>query len=97
MSNCEKLLKKLVGKEIVVNYTITEGILGRAVRGQKWLVTGVYPHFVMACRVCDSGAIIRECFDIGTLISKGIIKADDVRSSHYTYREYKTGINDYQY
>lgn len=73
MKSYEEDLYKLVGKEITIDCTVTEGIVGRAVTGVKWLVVKAYPHYVLATRTCENGHEIKECFNIGTLITKGLL------------------------
>lgn len=67
-------LTKIVGKEIKVRHPVTNGILGRATKTEKWLVIAAYPHHVMAIQTYDSGFIARECFCLGELVQIGAVK-----------------------
>lgn len=66
-------LYDLVGKEIMVSETVTEGIVGRAVKKVKWLVVEAYPCFVRIMRVADNGVEIYDTLNIGSLVTMGIV------------------------
>lgn len=66
-------LYDLVGKEIMVSETVTEGIVGRAVKKVKWLVVEAYPCFVRIMRVAENGVEIYDTLNIGSLVSMGIV------------------------
>ena len=66
-------LYDLVGKEITLNETVTEGIMGRAVKKVKWLVVEAYPCFVRIMRVAENGNEVYDTLNIGTLITMGIV------------------------
>ena len=67
-------LKKLVGKEIVAKETVTENIIGRAVKKVRWTVIEAYPHFVKAMRITENGDEIYTTFNTGTLVTMGAIR-----------------------
>ena len=75
-------LYELVGKEITINETVTEGIMGRAVKKQKWLVVEAYPAFVRIMRTAENGVEVYDTLNIGTLISMGIISQEG-RGKYY--------------
>ncbi len=66
-------LQSLVGTEIVENETITEGIMGRARKKVKWTVIEAYPHFIRVMRLTEDGAEIYGTFNIGTLVTMGVL------------------------
>lgn len=67
-------LYKLVGKYIKISYKVKDGTSGVIVHKHKWFVIAAYPHHVMAMRTFENGAQIRECFNIGTLITNGVLR-----------------------
>ncbi len=69
-------LYDLVGKEITLNETVTEGIMGRAVKKVKWLVVEAYPCFVRIMRVAENGNEVYDTLNIGTLITMGIVSQE---------------------
>lgn len=73
MKGYTNLLYQLVGKTIKVKVSQLT-VTGSNFRTEKFLVTRAYPHYVMAERTCENGYVYRECFNIGTLITEGIIK-----------------------
>lgn len=74
MKGFKDQLYALVGKQITIDYTVTEGIMGRGKNSHKWFVTEAYPHHVKAKRTCENGYEITECFNIGTLVARGILQ-----------------------
>jgi len=71
-------LKELIGQEIqerVINPTYIKG----RVRKIKWTVIEAYPHFVKAMRITDDGKEIYNTFNIGTLVTMGVIRINGVR------------------
>lgn len=83
-------LKKLVGKEIVAKETVTENIIGRAVKKVRWTVIEAYPYHVRAMRITEDGREVYNSFNIGTLITMGIIDTAQPRYGN-SYRLYKDG------
>lgn len=67
-------LQRLVGKEIEEKRNIDTGISGRVIRKTKWTVIEAYPHFVRVMRVCDNDQVIYGTFNIGELITMGVLK-----------------------
>ena len=67
-------LQRLVGTEIVENKSIDTGISGRVIRKTKWTVIEAYPHFVRVMRICDNDQVIYGTFNIGELITMGVLK-----------------------
>ena len=72
-------LSALVGTEIIEHETLTKGIQGRAIQKTKWTIIEAYPHFVKAMRIADNGAEIYTTFNIGTLVTMGVIRLKGVR------------------
>ena len=52
---------------------------GTNLRKGKYLIIAAYPFHVMALRVCENEYVVRECFDIGTLIMNGILEQARVK------------------
>lgn len=63
-------LYKLVGTTITMDIPIMAAT-GQFKRKMDYLVIAAYPHHVLCERKCESGAVIRESFDIGTLVQNG--------------------------
>ena len=61
----------LVGTTISVVIPIATST-GHFRRKVEYLVVAAYPHHVLCERRCESGAVLRECFNTGTLITQGI-------------------------
>lgn len=40
---------------------------------QRWVIETVFQNVLYCNRICENGAIIRECFNIGTLIEGGVL------------------------
>jgi len=72
-------LSGLIGTEIVEREVVTKEIQGKAVRKVRWTVTEAYPHFVKAMRIAENGAEIFTTFNVGTLITMGVIQQKGVR------------------
>ena len=72
-------LRGLIGTEIVEHTVMTEGIMGRACKNTKWTVVEAYPHFVKAMRLTDDGVELFTTFNVGTLITMGVIRQKGVR------------------
>lgn len=71
--NRAEALYKLVGTTITMDIPIITAT-NQFRRKADYLVVGAYPHHVLCERKCESGAVIRESFDIGTLIQSGALK-----------------------
>ncbi len=67
----QDMLYKLVGKTISMFVPIATAT-GQYKRRVEYLVVAAYPHHVLCERRCESGAVLRECFNTGTLITQGI-------------------------
>ena len=67
-------LSDLIGTEIVEHETVTKELVGRAIKKTKWTVIEAYPQFVKCMRVADNGAEIFTTFNIGTLVTMGVLK-----------------------
>ena len=67
-------LRDLVGTEIVENEAINTGLSGNVYKKIKWTVIEAYPHFVKAMRIADDGREFYTTFNIGTLVTMGIIE-----------------------
>ena len=63
----------LVGTTITIDIPIATAT-GHFNRKVEYLVVAAYPHHVLCERKCESGAFIRESFDIGTLIQNGALR-----------------------
>lgn len=87
-------LKKLVGTEIVSKETVTENIVGRAVKKTKWTVIEAYPYHVRVMRITEDGRPIYESFSIGDLIQMGAIETPHPRYGN-SYRLYRPGYGGY--
>ena len=66
-------LYKLVGTTITMDIPIITAT-NQFRRKADYLVVAAYPHHVLCERRCESGAVIRESFDIGTLIQSGALR-----------------------
>lgn len=67
-------LYDLIGKEIeMMTYVVIDNSIS-SYKKTKWKVIAAYPHHVLAERTCENGVKIRECFDLGTLVQKGVVK-----------------------
>ena len=71
--NRAEALYKLVGSVITMDIPIMAAT-GQFKRKMDYLVIAAYPHYVLCERTCESGAVIRESFDIGTLVQNGALK-----------------------
>ena len=66
-------LYKLVGTTITMDIPIITAT-NQFKRKADYLVVAAYPHHVLCERKCESGAVIRESFDIGTLVQNGALR-----------------------
>ena len=64
----------LIGREIELMTNVVMDMSSSVYKKAKWRVVEAYPHHVVAERVCENGAVIRESFDVGTLIQTGVIE-----------------------
>lgn len=71
--NRAEVLYKLVGTTITMDIPIITAT-NQFRRKADYLVVAAYPHHVLCERKCESGAVIRESFDIGTLVQSGALK-----------------------
>ena len=71
--NRAEALYKLVGTTITMDIPIITAT-NQFRRKADYLVIAAYPHHVLCERKCESGAVIRESFDIGTLIQSGALR-----------------------
>ena len=71
--NRAEALYKLVGTTITMDIPIITAT-NQFRRKADYLVIAAYPHHVLCERRCESGAVIRESFDIGTLIQSGALR-----------------------
>ena len=71
--NRAEALYKLVGTTITMDIPIITAT-NQFRRKADYLVVAAYPHHVLCERKCESGAVIRESFDIGTLIQNGAVR-----------------------
>ena len=71
--NRAEALYKLVGTMITMDIPIVTAT-NQFRRKANYLVIAAYPHHVLCERTCESGAVIRESFDIGTLVQNGALK-----------------------
>ena len=71
--NRAEALYKLVGTTITMDIPIITAT-NQFRRKADCLVIAAYPHHVLCERKCESGAVIRESFDIGTLVQNGALK-----------------------
>lgn len=71
--NRAEALYKLVGTTITMDIPIITAT-NQFRRKANYLVVAAYPHHVLCERKCESGAVIRESFDIGTLIQSGALR-----------------------
>mgnify|MGYP007022370584 FL=1 len=71
--NRAEALYKLVGTTITMDIPIITAT-NQFRRKADYLVVAAYPHHVLCERKCESGAVIRESFDIGTLIQSGALR-----------------------
>ena len=67
-------LYSMVGSEIELMTNVFINNSTPAFRKTKWKVVAAYPHHILCERTCENGSTIRESFDVGTLIQKGILK-----------------------
>lgn len=72
-------LSGLIGQEIIENTAVTEGLLGRACKKIHWTVIEAYPCFVKAMRITENGTEAYTTFNIGTLITMGVIRQKGVK------------------
>ena len=71
--NRAEALYKLVGTTITIDIPIVTAT-NQFRRKADYLVVAAYPHHVLCERTCESGAVIRESFDIGTLVQNKALK-----------------------
>ena len=71
--NRAEALYKLVGSVITMDIPIVTAT-NQFRRKADYLVVAAYPHHVLCERTCESGAVIRESFDVGTLIQNRALK-----------------------
>ena len=71
--NRKDMLYKLVGTIITMDIPIITAT-NQYRRKANYLVVAAYPHHVLCERKCESGAVIRESFDIGTLVQNGAVR-----------------------
>ena len=71
--NRAEVLYKLVGTMITMDIPIITAT-NQFRRKANYLVVAAYPHHILCERKCESGAVIRESFDIGTLIQSGALR-----------------------
>lgn len=71
--NRTEALYKLVGTTITMDIPIITAT-NQFRRKADYLVVAAYPHHVLCERKCESGAVLRESFDIGTLIQSGALR-----------------------
>ena len=71
--NRAEALYKLVGTTITMDIPIITAT-NQFRRKANYLVVAEYPHHVLCERKCESGAVIRESFDIGTLVQSGALR-----------------------
>ena len=71
--NRAEALYKLVGTTITMDIPIITAT-NQFRRKADYLVVAAYPHHVLCERKCESGAVIRESFDIGTLVQSGALR-----------------------
>lgn len=55
-------LECMVGKMIEYEY-------------ESWMIVKAYPFHVLGIRRTDNGYVLRSCFNVGTLITKGLISS----------------------
>ena len=67
-------LGALVGQEIVENAVVFLGSEGKGIKKHKWTVIEAYPYFVRTMRICENGAEVFNTFNLGELITMGVIK-----------------------
>lgn len=72
MRGYENRLYNLVGTTITITVPILTGT-GYYKRKVQYLVTEAHPYYISCERRCENGVVIKECFDIGTLITQGIV------------------------
>lgn len=65
-------LECMVGKMIEYEY-------------ESWMIVKAYPFHVLGIRRTDNGHILRSCFNIGTLITKGLIASKDDGRGFYKH------------
>ena len=66
-------LYELVGTEIKLKTPVLNGTASMT-KTEKYLVLEAFPHHILCERTCPNGAVIRECFDVGTLVMYGIVR-----------------------
>ena len=71
--NRAEALYKLVGSVITIDIPIVTAT-NQFRRKVDYMVVAAYPHHVLCERTCESGAVIRESFDIGTLVQNGALR-----------------------
>lgn len=66
-------LYELVGATIEMPTPFVMAI-DRTVYKHKWKVVKAYPNLIECERTLDNGNTIRECFNVGELVTEGILK-----------------------
>ena len=87
-------LKGLIGTEITAKEIITENIIGRKIKKNKWTVIKAYPYHVRVMRITEDGRPIYESFNIGDLVQMGAIETTHPRYGN-SYRLYRPGYGGY--
>lgn len=83
MKSYKDTLYSLVGKELKLPVSQNEYNKGRVTSAQ-WLVIAAYPHHILCERRCENDYIVRESFDVGTLVHEGILD----RTVDHEYRKH---------
>lgn len=68
----EEQLYGLVGKTIEMQISKLTPT-GTNLRSEKFLVVAAYPYYIIGERTCENGVVCRECFNIGDLITMGLV------------------------
>ncbi len=72
--NYSAILYDMIGTEIELMTQVVVDMSNSVYKKTKWKVVEAYPHHILCERTSENGTIIRESFDVGTLIQKGILK-----------------------
>lgn len=67
-------LYDLVGKDIEMMTNVVIDMSTAVYKKATWTVVAAYPHHILCERTCENGEVIRESFDVGSLVQKGILK-----------------------
>lgn len=65
----------MIGNEIIDHDPM---LTGQGMVKQSYTIIEVYPYYVRAMRVTDNGTELYKCFNLGDLVTRGMIKGESL-------------------